>query len=325
MRKILLSVIVPMYNVERYIEQCLSSFIIEEVMDYIEVLVINDGSVDSSYDIARSWEERYPEVYRIIKKENGGHGSTINRGIEEAQGKYLKVVDGDDWVNQEGFASLVKALDKSDADLVFTNYKWFDNRSGIIKKEVKSLCSNIEYGREYPADEVLNRSFLKMHAMTFRSEILKQMPERLDEHCFYVDMEYVIFPLPFVENVIFINTDVYMYRIGLTTQSMNIKNMQKRCSQHEKVLNRLLSYYDNLGECGCKKAIEILLGRMLCSQYKIYLSFGHSYKGKLLSYETRIRKDYPEVYSAVSNKAIWVLRYTHYILYDIAALMLRQY
>lgn len=93
----ILTVTVPMYNVESYIDQCLKSFVVPGAEEKLEVLVVNDGSPDHSRDIAQKYTEKYPSIFRIIDKENGGHGSTINRGIEEAKGKYFKVVDGDDW------------------------------------------------------------------------------------------------------------------------------------------------------------------------------------------------------------------------------------
>lgn len=93
----ILTVVIPTYNIEKYIETCLNSFVIPEVMEKLEVLVVNDGSKDSSAVLARAYEERYPDTFRVIDKENGGHGSTINRGLLEAAGTYFKVVDGDDW------------------------------------------------------------------------------------------------------------------------------------------------------------------------------------------------------------------------------------
>ena len=83
----LLSVIVPTYNVERYLNQCLDSLCMGK--DRMEVLLINDGSTDSSADIALGYTRKHPEVFRLINKENGGHGSTINRGIQEAAGRYF--------------------------------------------------------------------------------------------------------------------------------------------------------------------------------------------------------------------------------------------
>ena len=103
----ILTVTVPSYNVEKFLENTLDSFVDERVLDDIEVLIVDDGSKDKTAEIGRKYEEKYPDTFRVISKENGGHGSTINRGIGEAKGKYFKVVDGDDWVDQDGFAELI--------------------------------------------------------------------------------------------------------------------------------------------------------------------------------------------------------------------------
>lgn len=106
----ILTVTIPSYNVEKYLRQTLDSFLAEEILEEIEVLIVDDGSKDGTAAIGKEYEKNYPGTFRVISKENGGHGSTINRGIQEAKGQYFKVVDGDDWVNTGDFIKLVKAL-----------------------------------------------------------------------------------------------------------------------------------------------------------------------------------------------------------------------
>ena len=86
MEEKILTITIPSYNVEAYLEECLESFVNSEVMEEIEVLVVNDGSSDSTAEIAQRYADKYPETFRLINKENGGHGSTINTGIKEAKG-----------------------------------------------------------------------------------------------------------------------------------------------------------------------------------------------------------------------------------------------
>lgn len=92
----ILTVVVPTYNVEKYIEECLESMARRGGPGMIWCLIVNDGSTDRSAELAGQFARRYPETFRVIHKENGGHGSTINRGIKEASGTYFKVVDSDD-------------------------------------------------------------------------------------------------------------------------------------------------------------------------------------------------------------------------------------
>ena len=118
-----LTVLVPTYNVEKYLRRCLDSLLLPEVLEEIEVLVVNDGSKDGSADIARAYEKKYPQTVVFVDKENGGHGSTINVGIEKAQGTYFKVLDSDDWVNIGDFIEFVKRLKEETADAVICDYR----------------------------------------------------------------------------------------------------------------------------------------------------------------------------------------------------------
>ena len=112
----IVSFIIPSYNVEKYLNACLTSFLNLEVLDQIEVIVVDDGSKDQTAQIARAYIEQYPQVFRLISKENGGHGSAINAGTAQAVGRYLKVIDADDWVVTENLKEFVEKLTDCSAD-----------------------------------------------------------------------------------------------------------------------------------------------------------------------------------------------------------------
>ncbi len=319
----LLTVVVPVYNVENYIETCLDSFVVPEIMEFLEVLIVNDGTPDGSRGKAAVYESRYPQVFRILDKENGGHGSAINRGIEEASGVYFKVVDGDDWVAREGLVHLIDYLKESTADMVLTNYYWVDDATGRRSKEVDEICPGIAYRVPYSFGEVSDKIFMKMPAVSFRTEILRQQQERLDEHCSYVDIEYILFPLPYVKTVAALPDFLYQYRLGIPGQSMNPENMRKRCQQHEKVLFRLLKFYRRIEGQTCEAAVCNMIGRMVASQYKIYLSFPKSHRKDMLRLEKTLKKEYPEIYQAVRRPSVLLLRWSRYLLYPAASLALR--
>ena len=92
----ILSIVVPVYNTEKYIKRCLDSIVIDDVIEDIEILIVSDGSKDSAINIAKEYNEKYPKSVIIVEKDNGGHGSTINKGLEIASGKYFRVLDSDD-------------------------------------------------------------------------------------------------------------------------------------------------------------------------------------------------------------------------------------
>ena len=187
-----LTVVIPSYNVESYLEDTLESFVAPEILSEIEVLIVNDGSKDRTPEIAKEYEEKYPGTFRLISKENGGHGSTINRGIEEAVGTYFKVVDGDDWVNTSDFAELVRKLRTTNADYVVTKYYKVNDKT----KEKKIVeFPFLEAHPECTFDEAASGSEIPMHALVIRTAILQEHRIRMDEHCFYVDNEYITFPV----------------------------------------------------------------------------------------------------------------------------------
>ena len=126
MKDKILTVSVAAYNVEDCLGRCLDCFASTEVFNELEIIVVNDGSKDGTASLAQSYADRYPDVIRLIDKENGGHGSTINASIRAAAGRYYKVVDADDWVDKEGFEKLVRFLRDCDRDLVINPYHFID-------------------------------------------------------------------------------------------------------------------------------------------------------------------------------------------------------
>ena len=126
----IISFIIPSYNVEKYLSKALESFLAGDVLDKIEVLIVNDGSKDSTATVANEYVEKYPETYRLINKQNGGHGSAINTGAEAANGKFLKVIDADDWVITDNLKELIEKLEVCESDVFLTPYHTVDMETG---------------------------------------------------------------------------------------------------------------------------------------------------------------------------------------------------
>ena len=130
-----LSIIVPAYNVQQYIEKCAVSLMNHRNCHKTEIIIVNDGSSDDTSRIAHNLAEQSSGIIKVIDKQNGGHGSTINEGIKAAKGKYFRLVDGDDWVDGENLARLIDKLETEEADIVLTK--------GSYEYVEKSLLENI--------------------------------------------------------------------------------------------------------------------------------------------------------------------------------------
>lgn len=242
----ILTISVAAYNAARDIGRCLDSFLIPEVMDQIEVIVVNDGSRDNTKEIAEQYSSKYPGTFKVIDKENGGHGSTINAALGAATGKFFKVVDSDDTVEREGFLHLLEQLEKTSADLIFTPYHHvFDNGGRIEDASYLLTEEGVEFGKEVPLAAVCDKIQVPMHALAYRTKMLQDSPYRMDEKCFYVDVEYTIYYLIYVKNVLLLDKPVYNYYIGDEGQSINIDNMRARRAQHLRVCRSILDFYEN--------------------------------------------------------------------------------
>lgn len=321
----ILSIVIPAYNVEKYLVQCLDSFMVEEILDKIEVLIINDGSTDTTIDIATKYCNKFPQTFFLYNKENGGHGSGINYGIRYAKGKYFKVVDGDDWLNTTELQSFVKLLEEIDADIIAANYRCIQDGTGSIIADKKCTMQTEQYGKICNIEKGEITNVIKMHALTIKTSILQENNIVIDEKCFYVDAEYITYPIPYVKTVYFCDKYIYMYRLGRSGQSVDIKSMQKRRDQHMRVINSLLSYYKSCDKASLenKRYMAKCIAQIIENQFQIYISMGFT-KGiysEMKNWDRNLLAEYPDIYRATAKKSITLLRKTNYLMLLPGAIM----
>ena len=254
----LLTIIIPTYNAEKYLDKCLTSFILEDeqLFDRLEVLVINDGSPDKSRDVAQKYVDKYPNVYRIIDKENGGHGSGINVGAENATGMYFKVIDADDWVDGEGFLkymshirSIVDADNECEMlpDVLVTPYKEYDITT---QKETEYVAKPQKYDVDYTLGELMEQwqdCHMDFHfwGISYNTKFYRRLNYKLVEGVFYEDQEYATVPMSYAKRIRILNCMVYVYRIGDVNQSVFGDTQVKRRTHLEKVLEKILQQENN--------------------------------------------------------------------------------
>ena len=230
-----ISFAIPCYNSEAYMANAVESIL--KGGEDVEIIIVNDGSKDRTSEIAHEFEAKYPTIIKAVDKENGGHGDAVNIGLEHATGKYFKVVDSDDWVNEEALCKILDVLkkfetDNEEIDMLLSNYVY--EKEGMEHKKV------IEYRNVLPQNTIFGWNDIKrfhlgqyilMHSVIYRTEFLKLIQLHLPKHTFYVDNLYVYYPLPHVRKMYYLDVDFYRYFIGREDQSVNEKVMIGRVDQ----------------------------------------------------------------------------------------------
>jgi len=248
----ILSFAVPCYNSADYMEKCIDSILIGG--EDVEILIVNDGSTDKTAEIADRYEREYPTICKAIHKENGGHGSAVNAGIENATGLYFKVVDSDDWVSEIPYRKILTTLKEllggpHRLDMMISNF--------IYDKVGEDRHRVMRYKNALPVEEIFTwedmgrlrkGQYILMHSVIFRTKLLKECGLVLPEHTFYVDNYYVFEPLPFVTNMYYLDVNFYHYFIGRDGQSVNEETMIKRIDQQIRVNKLMIDYFtENIG------------------------------------------------------------------------------
>ena len=246
----LLTFAVPCYNSEAYMEKCIRSLLTGG--EDVEIIIVDDGSRDGTAAIADRFAAEYPTIVKVVHQENGGHGEAVNAGLRNATGLYFKVVDSDDWVNQEAYEKVLSTLkrllhEQQVIDMMICNYVY--EKQGALRKKV------MRYKTAFPREEVFgwnNVKFLHkgqyilMHSVIYRTKMLYDCGLELPKHTFYVDNIFVFDPLPYVKQMYYLDVNFYRYFIGREDQSVNEQVMIGRIDQQIRVtkilIDKMVSY-----------------------------------------------------------------------------------
>lgn len=232
-----LSIVVPSYNVEGCLRRCANSLLNCESTADIDIIIVDDGSTDSTPELADALARQSDGVVRVIHQKNKGHGGAVNTGIAAAHGLYLKIVDADDWLDPTAYAKVLsflrlQTMNMTPVDMVLTNY--------VYEKKSEDIQTVINYKHAITPNKVLTwddlrtfymNQYLLMHAIIYRTEVVRQAGLKLPEHTFYVDFIYAYQPLPYIKTMTYLNVDFYHYFIGRQGQSVAKETMIKRVDQ----------------------------------------------------------------------------------------------
>lgn len=258
----ILTVVIPCYNSAAYMQKAIDSLLIES--EDLEILIIDDGSMDNTAKIADEYAKKYPNIIQAIHKENGGHGDAINTGLRYSTGMYFKVLDSDDWFDKDSLKKVLSTLKSmiesfKSVDMFIANYVY--ENMNIHKSK------SINYKNAMPEGKIFTWSDLGhlrssqnilMHSVIYRTEVLKNCNLDLPKHTFYVDNIFVYKPLPYVKTMYYINVDLYRYFIGREDQSVNEQVMIKRIDQQIKITKIIIDCYNPM-LIECKKLRKYMI------------------------------------------------------------------
>jgi glycosyltransferase involved in cell wall biosynthesis len=217
--------------------------------DRVEIIIVDDGSTDDTLKIARKYQEKFPDIVKVIHQENGGHGEAVNTGIKNATGLYFKVLDSDDCLGKKALTKVLDLLEDMIAkdaglDMLISNYMY--DKQGVKHKKIMKYKRAMPVGKMFGWDELHfgKTQYLLMHSVIYRTKVLRECGMVLPKHTFYVDNIYVFQPLPYVKNIYYLDVCLYKYFIGRDDQSVHESVMIKRLDQQYRVTRLMLDIYN---------------------------------------------------------------------------------
>ena len=227
-----ISVIVPVYNVEKYLRRCLDSLVNQTFKDF-EVILVNDGSPDNSQSIIDEYQSKYPFI-KSLKKENGGMSSARNMGLDNAVGEYIAFVDSDDYVEVFFLEKLYNRAIETNSDVVICNYH------ALNEEESRTINCHMNFS---PEDK---KEYLLSPPMVWNKLIKKEVMDkiRFREGIFYEDLDICVRMLPLINKISFVDEPLYNYYLQQSGSIMT----QKEFNVH------LLDIFTVLEDC--KKLLE---------------------------------------------------------------------
>ena len=287
----LITFLIPCYNSASYMKKAINSLLRCNAKK--EIILVNDGSDDDTLKIAEAYQNKYPKIIKVIDQENKGPGGAINVGLKIAEGKYFKIVDSDDWLEEENLNNILAILKAKNIDVLFTNYVLEKNNG---KEEIEYNIPTNKKISWQEITELQKEEFILMHSMIVKTKMLKKGRFELPENTFYVDNLFVFFVLQHMKKIIYLNIPLYHYIIDRDDQTVNksimsskiddlisvIEQMIKNCNLKNMKNENLKSYLKDYIEFIINVAIKHLedINTQIANEKKEKLKESWNYKKK---------------------------------------------
>lgn len=233
----IISVIVPIYNVEKYIVECLES-LVSQTQSHIEILLIDDGSTDTSGEIARRYARQYEHI-QYFHKSNGGLSDARNFGMKQAKGIYLAFMDSDDYIDKTYYETLLQTAIETDADVVCTDivYMYTTHQAVVAGAALQNVLSN--------QDETYTSHLLTTFPMAqnklFKRSLIQQLHLEFPQGLLYEDVAFFYRLYPFLNTIAYVKGAGFYYR---QREDSIMQNVTPRVLEIEQVLLGIQQWYD---------------------------------------------------------------------------------
>ena len=289
----ILTVVIPTYNMEKYLRRCLDSLIVsDQQMQMLEVLVINDGSKDTSSQIAHEYQDRYPQTFRVIDKENGNYGSCVNRGLDEATGKYIKVLDADDWFDNANFRTYLDTVKDLDVDLVLNDMVYYREGKGVYS------ISHFRLPKQKGFYFFDYRQFPRMHNIAYKRNKVRALKYHQTEGISYTDGQWTFLPMSMVEKAFYLPLSIYVYLVGREGQTTT-PEMRKKCINQQNLMlkDELIMFSTRSFTKDATSWLKARLVGQIGVPYRDALIEFKDYANRSLQeFDILLKSDYPDIY-----------------------------
>lgn len=311
----ILTIAVPTYNMEKYLPRNLESIIAADC-EFLEVLVLDNSSTDDSGHIADEYAKKYPWLFTVYHKENQGYGSSVNLAIKKAKGRYLRIVDADDWVASEALTELVTQLKGQSADLILTPYRTVNIKTGeeILRSSAPEEWKVGDIQLLFCEESC---PVPQLHGTTFRVDFLRQMGITLLENAYYVDEQLMIWAYMSAQSACRLEADVYRYSIGSETQSISSYSMGLHYHDRERVIRSCLDCQHTLEEHEmlkrtCLRQLAENIGNHFTTLY-IYVMPRKAGRRLAKEWQKFVQENVPDLWKLVEKKVrlLFILSLAH--------------
>ena len=230
------SIVIPVYNSEKYLRKCLNSLLNQTLKD-IEIVVINDGSTDHSQQIIDEYSKMHSDIFKTKTIDNGGQGRARNYGVKMTTGEYISFVDSDDYIASEMLWEMYEVAKRDDADLVTCNYSYVDE-NGTAKLVIPKVALTQKDMFIDPDVSPCNK--------IYRGDILRNSGVQFPEGYFYEDTAYYFMLIPYIKKLSAVQKSFYYYVLHGNSSVHGVQG--ERVKHIFPVMDSMVSYFKKIGQ-----------------------------------------------------------------------------